>query len=253
MPNNDSLSVMLRPIQDISTPCDNDDSAVPITNDSHHALRKHVHRKFALHVNNPAETPSHNKFRTPITPLTAAEPRASPLSRVANSSARRRREKVVLQSPARRGHSVCIRQIFSDQQQQQQQQQQRRVVYKGYDKVYGDLFYPPLPNVSRQLQPRSKPHVSTTVTLKSDRPSLYNRTLSLCDNALPASITEAMDREQMTDHWSEDENEKSKKEVQEGFCYPDLNVVGAASLSHAATEDDCQNVCLFDTHQSTRG
>lgn len=209
----------------------------------------------ALHVNNPAETPSHDESRTPTTPLTAAEPCASPLSRVANSSARRRREKVILQSPARRGHSVCIRQIFSNQ--QRQQQQQRSVVYNGYDKAYEDLSYPTLPNVSRQLQPRSEPHMSTTETLKSDRPSLYNQTSSLFDNALtyhePVSITEAMDREQMTDSWSENENAKSKKEVQEGFCDPDLNVVGAEPLLHAAAEDDRQNVCTWDTHQSTGG
>ena len=208
----------------------------------------------ALHVNNPAETPSHDESRTPITPLTAAEPCASPLSRVANSSARRRREKVLLQSPARRGHSVCIRQIFSNQ---QRQQQQRSVVYKLYDKGYEDLSYPTLPNMSRQLQPRSEPQMSTTETLHSDRPSLYNQTSSLFDNALtyhePVNITEAMDREQMTDSWSENENAKSKEEVQEGFRDPDLNAVGAEPLSHAAAEDDCQNACTSDTHQSTGG
>lgn len=210
----------------------------------------------ALHVNNPAETPSHDESRTPTTPLTAAEPPASPLSRVANSSARRRREKVVLQSPARRGHSVCIRHIFSNRQ-RQQQQQQRSVVYNGYDKCYENLSYPTLPNVSRQLQPRSEPHVSTTQTLKSDLPSLYNQNSSLFDSALryhePVSITEAMDREQMTDSWSENENAKSKEEVQEGFRDPDLNAVGAEPLSHAAAEDDCQNACTSDTHQSTGG
>lgn len=212
----------------------------------------------ALHVNNPVETPSHDESRTPTTPLTAAEPRASPLSYIANSSARRRREKVVLQSPARRGHSVCIRKIFSDQ--QQQQQRQRNVIYQGYDKDSRDLSYPLLPNisnVSRQLQPRSNPHMSPTGTLKSDRTSLYNQTPSLFDNALtyrePVSITESMDREQITDNWSEDENATTMKEVQEGFYDADLNVAGAKSLSHAAAEDDFQNACTSDKYQFKGG
>lgn len=203
-----------------------------------------------LLVNNPAETPLQDRFRIPTIPPTVAGPRASPLLRIANSSARRRREKVVLQSPARRGHSVCIRQIFSDQ------QQQRNVVLKAYDTSYEDLSYPHPPdvsNISGQLQPISEPHTSLTGTLESNRPSLYSQTLLLYDSAQtyhePVSIAETMDREQMSDNWSEDEHAKPKEDVQEGFCDPDPNVVGAESLSHAAAEI----VCTSDIHQSTGG
>ncbi|KAJ8105153.1 hypothetical protein OPT61_g10351 [Boeremia exigua] len=60
----------------------------------------------------------------------------------ANSSARRRRDTAFLNSPARRGHSACMRQIFDSK------QQQALVQHSNHN-----VIYPSLPNVSRQLSP----------------------------------------------------------------------------------------------------
>lgn len=58
----------------------------------------------------------------------------------ANTSVRRRIGSALLQSPARSGHSTCIRRILDDPLRPPALRQRPR-----------DVIYPPLPNVSRRL------------------------------------------------------------------------------------------------------
>ncbi|KAJ4992771.1 hypothetical protein SVAN01_01817 [Stagonosporopsis vannaccii] len=79
---------------------------------------------------------------------------SSSLPYTANTSARRRcRDTAVLYSPARRGHSACMRQIFDVNQQPAL-----------YARENQDVIYPALSNVSRQRSPFNKHPVADIPT-----------------------------------------------------------------------------------------
>jgi hypothetical protein len=94
-----------------------------------------------LTMDTPSQTSPHKAPTTPFVYRAESLQLKSP-SHVANTSARRCVGPILSQSPARLGHSACIRQVFDSKHQQHLDVRQIQ-----------DIMYPHLADVSRQISP----------------------------------------------------------------------------------------------------
>ncbi|KAF1934106.1 uncharacterized protein M421DRAFT_88129 [Didymella exigua CBS 183.55] len=107
----------------------------------------------------------------------------------ANASARRCIGAALSQSPARSGHSTCIRRIFDDP--------LRPLALRPRPR---DVIYPPLPNVSRQLSPSRKHHQSRNAPLGPHQPLPQDQHSSQDESGISAgSIARSS-----SESWSDD-------------------------------------------------
>jgi hypothetical protein len=107
----------------------------------------------------------------------------------ANAGARRCIGSALSQSPARKGHSTCMRNIFDDPLRPLALRQRPH-----------DVIYPPLPNISRQLSPLKKHHQN-----RKAAPRLYQPPPQECqyDQTTPRVSADSAPRSS-PDSWSDD-------------------------------------------------
>ena len=157
-------------------------------------------------------------------------------TRVANTSARRCIGSTLLQSPARCGYSVCIRQIFDDTQQQLLVRQRSQ-----------DVIYPPLPNISRQVSPIEKHWVMDSPTRHDRRhrrgrsPSLNIDVTARSPPTTPHHV--AKDRKPSSESWSDDSSYLNA----EGLCVS----TGLAASPDERVRDWLLATCDDDSESTT--
>ncbi|KAF2632705.1 hypothetical protein BU25DRAFT_417302 [Macroventuria anomochaeta] len=151
---------MLRPIQEPVT--SHDTHIVAVSLGSGHSCN-------AARASSPLRS-----NRAPATPSVRRAGELQPISpsRIANTSARRYMGSALLHSPARLGHSACIRQIFDDTQQRSLGRQRTR-----------DVIYPSLANVSRHVSPHKNSQAIFSDSSRHDRPQPQDQPSSIDTDA----------------------------------------------------------------------